>query len=61
MLLFCAELRFGAKFLYGCKTDRPFRTIWIGVGLLAGILGLAFWVEQFEQPPAAPLPSGSGQ
>jgi len=37
-------------------TERPTRLIWIGVGLLAIILALAFWAMQFQQPPAATLP-----
>ena len=37
------------------KTERPGRTIWIGIVLLAAIAGLAFWLSRMP-PSAEPLP-----
>jgi len=31
--------------------ERPLRTIWIGVALVAAILGLSFWLQSPRQPP----------
>lgn len=32
-------------------TERPLRTIWIGVVLITAILGISFWLQQPRQPP----------